>query len=65
VLIDKIKNWLQKRGYDIHTEVSPAIDFFGIIKFSLAKVTVEHTNPDEWSEEERKVIADILNRELI
>jgi DNA polymerase III delta prime subunit len=64
MLIDKIKNWLQKRGYDIHAEVSPAIDFFGVIKFSLAKVTVDHTNPDEWSEDERKVITDILNREL-
>ena len=64
MLIDKIKNWLQKRGYDVHAEVSPAIDFFGVIKFSLAKVTVDHTNPDEWSEEERKAIADILKSEL-
>lgn len=64
VITDKIKNWLQKCGYDIHAEVSPAVDFFGVIKFSLAKVTVDHTNPDEWNEEERKVIANILKNEL-
>jgi len=60
---EKIKNWLQKQKYDIDIEINPAITLFGILTFSFAKAKVD-PNPDKWSEEERKIIADTLDKEL-
>jgi len=60
---EKIKNWLQKQKYDLDIEFSPAITLFGILTFSFAKAKVD-PNPDKWSEEERIIIADNLDKEL-
>lgn len=64
--INEIKKWLQKRKYEeygIKTDINPAITFFGIITFSMARIKVD-PNPDKWSEKEKQIIADILETEL-
>ena len=63
---EKIKDWLQeqKQKYDINVEISPAVSFFGIISFSVAKAKIVDPNPDKWSKKEREIIADSLDKEL-